>query len=258
MRNLLLLTLASLLVSCQYVEQIKQKIPFLKKETAVTEPKEYVPQAAPALEDDKVVQFTPRDRLLNLLEQFLNSPDATMLDIVMAEFDKNRSVFTTTIDAQLITVLNRAIPSIQQADPNVLFGMTQLLSFLVGDNKEHLRLVLSRGFDVSPMELAKLMSDRTDDKLCYISSLVPTEINPDMKRNYLESRLANVLNAKTVGDPKANIYLDQCERTLRLTLNQPVSGEPTAVVPEAAPAQEDSSAAPTEPPPAVSEPVTTP
>lgn len=231
MRNLLLLTLTSFLVSCQYVEQIKQKLPFLKKEAVVAQPKEFIPQAAPALEDDKVVQFTPRDRLLNLLEQFLNSPDATMLDIVMAEFDKNRSVFTTTLDSQLTTVLNRAIPLIQQADPNVLFGMTQLLSFLVGDNKEHLRLVLSRGFDVSPMQLAKFMSDRSDDKLCYISSLVPTEITQDQKRTYLESRLANVLNAKTAGDPKANIYLDQCERTLRLTLNQPVGGEP--VVPEA-------------------------
>ena len=231
MRNLLLLTLTSFLVSCQYVEQIKQKLPFLKKEAVVAQPKEFIPQAAPALEDDKVVQFTPRDRLLNLLEQFLNSPDATMLDIVMAEFDKNRSVFTTTLDSQLTTVLNRAIPLIQQADPNVLFGMTQLLSFLVGDNKEHLRLVLSRGFDVSPMQLAKFMSDRSDDKLCYISSLVPTEITQDQKRTYLESRLANVLNAKTAGDPKANIYLDQCERTLRLTLNQPVGGE--TVVPEA-------------------------
>ncbi len=226
MRNLFWLTLTSLLVSCQYVEQIKQKIPFLKKEAVVVQPREYVPAAAPALEDDKVVQFTPRDRLLNLLEQFLNSPDATMLDIVMSEFDKNRSVFTTTADSQLTTVLNRAISSVQQADPNVLFGMTQLLSFLVGDNKEHLRLVLSRGFDASPMQLAKLMSERGDDKLCYISSLVPPEINLDMKRNYLESRLANVLNAKTVGDPKANIYLDQCERTLRLALNQPVADEP--------------------------------
>ncbi len=237
-------------MSCQYVEQIKQKIPFLKKENTVAQPKEYIPQAAPTMENDKVVQFTPRDRLLNLLEQFLNSPDATMLDIVMAEFSKNRTVFTTTIDPQLQTVLNRAIPSIQQADPNVLFGMTQLLSFLVGDNKEHLKSVLSRGFDASPMELAKFMSDRGDDKICYISSLVPPEISADMKRNFLESRLNSVLSAKTAGDPKANVYLDQCERTLRLALNQP-TGEETPVAPAATEALvvEPSTDAPAEPTP---------
>lgn len=244
MRNLLLISLSSLLTSCQYVEQIKQKIPFLKKESVVVEPKEFVPQAAPPIEEDKVVQFTPRDRVLNLLEQFLNSPDATMLDIVIQEFTKNRSVFTTALDPDLQTVLNRAIPPIQQANPNVLYGMTQLLSFLIGDNKEHLRSVLSRGFDASPFELAKLMSERGDDKLCYISSLIPPEITQDMKRNFLESRLTAVVNAKTVGDPKANIYLDQCERTLRLALNQPMNTEAAPAAPTEAPAEAPVEAAP--------------
>lgn len=244
MRNLLFISLSALFVSCQYVEQIKQKIPFLNKEIVVAEPKEFVPQAAPAIEDDKVVQFTPRDRVLNLLEQFLNSPDSTMLDIVLGEFAKSRSVFTTTIDPQLQTVLNRAIPHIQQADPSVLYGMTQLLSFLIGDNKEHLRSVLSRGFDASPFELAKLMSERGDDKLCYISSLIPPEIDLDMKRNFLESRLSAVINAKTVGDPKANIYLDQCERTLRLALNQPMNTEAAPVAEEPIENPADNSAEP--------------
>lgn len=235
MKNLTLIIILFSLQSCQVVDKVKNLISRFQDEQPTTPvAAEFQPVAPPEIEKDKIIQISPRDRMITLLQQFNNSPDETLLQMVLVEFEKNKSVFTQVIDAGLKTEINRAIPSLQQGNTVTLKCMTSLLSFLVGENKDHLRSVLSRAFDSMPLELAQILSKRSDDKICYISSLVPPEIEKEARKNYLQARLNSVIDVKSKSNLEAQtaIFLDQCEKTIRLELNTDGSGniEPTPPV----------------------------
>ncbi len=227
-----------LLTGC--VEQIKQRVESLLGEDAPvkdpTAPEEYKPTPPPVMEQDKIIQVSPKERLFSLLEQFNRTPDSTLMTMVIKEFTVNKAIFSTTIDPALYSALNRTVPNVQQGDISTLQLLTQLLPLLNGENKEHLFGILARGFDSAPALLADLMGRRTEDKLCNLVNIVPPEVTIEEKRNFLESRLAGITAAKDgVGNNAAAFaYLEACQKTLQLTLAPALSEPQPALEPAAA------------------------
>lgn len=218
-----------LLTGC--VEQLKQRVENLLGEDVPVKdpsaPEEYKPTPPPVMEQDKIIQVSPKERLLSLFEQFNRTPDSTLMTMVVKEFTVNKAIFGEKVDPALYSALNRTVPNVQQGDLSTLQLLTQLLPLLNGENKEHLFGILARGFDSAPAVLADLMGRRTEDRLCNLVNNVPPEVTLEEKRNFLESRLAGITSAKeSVGNNAAAFaYLEACQKTLQLTL-APALSEP--------------------------------
>lgn len=173
------------------------------------------------MDQDKALQITPKERVLTLFAQFNRTPDETLLGIVQSEFATNKALFGLTLDAALKTEINRAVPNVQQGDKTTLRLLVQLLPHLQGDNKEHLREVIALGFDNVPALTCDLLGKSGEDKLCVLVNLIPREVIPEAKKDFLESRLAALNLLKTDGTASATtrLYADACVRTLQLALN---------------------------------------
>ncbi len=224
------------LTSC--VEQVKQRMSSLlgNPPTPVEDnAASYKPVPPPALDQDKALQISPKDRVLTLFAQFNRAPDETLLDIVQSEFTLNKALFGLTIDAALKTEINRAVSNVQQGDKTTLRLLVQLLPQLQGENKEHLRGVIARGFDSVPAVTCDLMGKSGEDKLCIMVNIIPPEVTPEAKKDFLESRLNALIlqRVDTSVGATAKIYGDACIRTLQLALNMtPAETNGTTATPE--------------------------
>ncbi len=238
--------LICLMLASSCVEQVKQRVGALlgeSSETTEAVSEEFKPIPPPSLEQDKIVQVSPKEKLISLFEQFNRSPDDTLKGLVLAEFVNNKGLFSQTLDPQLVNALNRSVPNVQQGDAVTIHFLTQLYSHVVGDNKEHLRSVLARAFDSAPNILSDYMARMGEDKLCIIVGIVPPEVSPESKRDFLMTRWQDLTALKQSNgtSPAGLLYVDACLRTLNLALNP--SGEPT-VAPESAPVPVPAEASP--------------
>ncbi len=250
MKSLILIINLLCLTAC--VEQVKQRVGALlgNPPAAVEEDSaSYKPEPPPAVDQDKPLQITPKERVLTLFAQFNRTPDETLLGIVQSEFTVNKAQFGLTLDAALKTEINRAVANVQQGDKLTLRLLVQLLPQLQGENKEHLRGVIARGFDSVPGLTCELLGKSGEDKLCILINLIPPEVTPEAKKDFLESRLAatNLLKADGSSSVTARLYADACVRTLQLALNMtPAETNGTQPVPDAAPLDAAVPAVPTQ------------
>jgi hypothetical protein len=211
----------------------------------------YRPEPPPAVDQDKPLQITPKERVLTLFAQFNRTPDETLLGIVQAEFATHKAVFGLTLDASLKTEINRAVPNVQQGDKTTLRLLVQLLPHLQGENKEHLREVIARAFDSVPGIACDLLGKSGEDKLCVLVNLVPPEVIPEAKNDFLQARLVGVGLVKNDGtlSPTARLYAEACLRTLQLAVEAtPVEPESAPLPPDAAPAVDPTVPAPAQDP----------
>lgn len=211
-----------LLVSCQAVETIKQRAlemaglapaPVVVEET-------FTPEPPPSIEKDAVVQVTPKDKILTLFEQFNREPDDYVLGLIINELTQNKSIFKAERDQALANVLNRLVPWVQQGQIQTMSLLVQLLPLMLGENRELVKIILSRAYDSAPLQLIDMLTRRMEDKLCYMASMTPPEVSVDNKRNYLESRREQLTALKdTTGLTATHLnYLEVCLRTLDVTL----------------------------------------
>ena len=236
MKSLILLINLLWLTSC--VEQVKQRVStLLGNPPAPLEdsPASYKPVPPPSVEQDKALQISPKERVLSLFAQFNRSPDDTLYGLVMSEFSANKALFSVPTDEALKTELNRSITNVQQGDRLTIRLLVQLLPVLPGDNKEFLRGVVARGFDSAPGVLSDVMARSNEDKLCLLVGIIPPEVTPEAKKDFLENRLNNLLglSGDTTLSALARGYADACIRTLQLALNlTPAETNGTVVVPQ--------------------------
>jgi hypothetical protein len=237
-----LILIINLLCLTACVEQVKQRVgALLGNPPAAVEDDSasYKPEPPPAVDQDKPLQITPKERVLTLFAQFNRTPDEALLGIVQSEFTVNKAQFGLTLDAALKTEINRSVANVQQGDKLTLRLLVQLLPQLQGENKEHLRGVIARGFDSAPGLTCDLLGKSGEDKLCILVNLVPPEVTPEAKKDFLESRLAATTLVKEDGtlSVTARLYADACVRTLQLALNMtPAETNGTQAVPDSAPA----------------------
>lgn len=237
-----------LTAGCQPLEQVQETVRgfFGARPAEPDVTTEYTPTPPPALEADKVVQLGPKEKVLTLLEQFNRAPEDVVAGLIINELTQNRSVFLATEDAALKNVLNRLVPWVQQGQPQTISLLLQLAPLLLGENKELVRSIVSRGFDSDPVFLINQLLKRGEDKLCYLSSLVPSEISTENKLNFLLSRREQLLELKLDTSLTAAqlSFLETCIRTIELTTT-PIApaapAEPPAPAVQAAP---DSASAP--------------
>jgi hypothetical protein len=210
------------LVSCQAVENIKQRTLEMvgQAPAPITVDDTFTPEPPPSMEKDVIVKLTPKEKILTLFEQFNRGPDDYLLGLIISELTQNKALFTTARDSSLENVLNRLVPWVQQGQVHTLSLLVQMLPVMVGENKDLVKIILSRAFDSAPILLIDMLLKRSEDKLCYMASMTPTEVSVDNKRNYLESRrdqLAALKDAPGLTAAHLN-YLELCLRTLELTL----------------------------------------
>lgn len=194
----------------------------------------------PAIENDKVVQFTPKDKLLALIEQFNRSPDDSLLAITVEEFTKQKQIFGSQEDASLVTVLNGTISLVQSKNKNAIQLLVQLHGLLVGENQQFLRSILARGFDFAPTLTVNLLNKFEQDKNCSMVTVTPAEIPADESFSFLDNRLNAVAPARLVVGQSALYvpFIDTCLAQLRLALSAY-----TTPAPAEAPSSPDAAAA---------------
>ncbi len=229
-----------LLVGCQAVEEGRRRVRGLLGLSVPTPPAEapeYAPAPPPALEDDKVMQLTPKAKLLALLGQALDSGDATARELFLEDLAAKRDLFGAARDPELASALNRAIPAVQAADRNTLQLLVSAFPLLVGENKDHLRTILGRALDHAPALALPMIAKSGQDRLCLTAASLPEEVGPEAKRTFFETRLAGLSAARAAlgSDAVTLALLDACERSLQLELEKipapaPVA-DPDAAVP---------------------------
>jgi len=219
-----------LLASAACVEKIKGYVGLKPTAELEAEPVAYKPEPPPSVETDRTIQLTPKERVLTLFAQFNRSPDETLAGLVLAGVSENKTLFTTKIDDALKTEINRSIPLVQQGDRLAIKLLAQLLTQLVGENKEHLRGVLAQGFDSAPAMTAEYITRMNEEKLCNLILLVPLEVTPEAKYDFLLARFTalTALRTDTSLAPGTRLYVDTCARTLEIALNP--SAPPTATI----------------------------
>lgn len=202
----------------------------------------FMPEPPPSMEKDAVVQVTPKDKILALFEQFNREPDDYLLGLIINELTQNKSIFKAERDPSLANVLNRLVPWVQQGQSQTMSLLVQMLPLMLGENRELVKIILSRAFDSAPLLLIDMLTRRMEDKLCYMASMTPSEVSIDNKRNYLESRREQLTALKdTTGLTATHMnYLEVCLRTLELTLAPkdappPVEAPAITIEPTAAP-----------------------
>lgn len=250
------LSLLLLLSGCNFYEGAVQKAREALNQSAPVLPDDapavYKVVPPPALENDKVVQFGPKDRLIALVEQFRNSPDDSLLQITVDEFTKQKQLFGATQDPALVTVLNGLIPLVQSKNKNTLQLLVQLHALLVGENQTFLRTILARGFDFAPALTVNFLIKFEQDKLCSMVSATPVEVTKEERYAFLEERLNALAPARllTGQTPVYTPYIDTCLSQLRLEMAKE-SPPPEAVLPSPAvdSPTTDTSATPTTPSP---------
>lgn len=233
MKTLSSLIILLTLTSC--VEKLKSSVGLGQPSEEQSTPAAYKPEPPPSVETDRTIQLSPKEKLMTLFSQFNRSPDETLAGLVVAGFTQNKTAFSAKMDDELKTELNRSVSLIQQGDRLAIRLLAQLMTQLVGENKEHLRGVLARGFDSAPALTAEYLVKMNEEKLCSLALLVPVEVTPEAKYDFLLARLAamNALKVDTTLNPSVRLYIDTCARTLEIALNP--SSEPTPAA-ESAPA----------------------
>jgi len=192
----------------------------------VAAPEEATPEARvtppPSLEDDKVVQFTPKEKLVALVKQFASSPDDSLLAITVDEFGRQKQAFGLTRDVDLISSLNGTIPLIQEKNRNAIQLLVQLHPMLVGENQAVLRSILARGFDFAPTLTVNLLNKFEQDKTCTLVMTTPEDVASDERFSYLENRLSVLAPARLVAGQSQYyiLYVDTCLSQLQLELNK--------------------------------------
>lgn len=243
MKKALSCLLLLLLVSCNALEKGLQHARETlsnnasKPQVAPDPATEYKTIAPPPIDKDPVVQFTPKDRILALLNQFNSSPDNAQLALTVEELTKNKGIFGPTRDVALVSALNGAIVNLQENDRNTVQLLVQLMPLLEGQNQTHLRGVLARGFDYSPQATVDMLTKFGEDKTCASVLVIPPEIGAEEKGDFLRDRSQALSAAKTVAGkpPLYYLYLDAC-----LSLLAPLIPAPAAI----------DGPQPTDPPPA--------
>lgn len=231
MVKLMRIFLLLFLVSCQAVETIKQRaleIAGLAPEPVVVE-ETFTPEPPPSMEKDAVVQVTPKEKILALFEQFNREPDDYVLGLIITELTQNKALFKSERDPSLANVLNRLVPWVQQGQSQTMGLLVQMMPLMLGENRELVKIILSRAFDSAPLLLIDMLTRRSEDKLCYMASMTPPEVSMDNKRNYLESRREQLTALKeTTGLTATHLnYLEVCLRTLDVTLAPKDAPPPT-------------------------------
>ena len=224
-----------LLVGCNIYENAVQKAREALDQAPATLPTDSTPTykvvVPPALENDKVVQFTSKDRLIALIGQFNSSPDDSLLALTTDEFLKNKQIFGVKRDAELVTALNGTIQLIQDKNKNAIQLLVQLHPLLVGDNQTFLKTVLARGFDSAPTLTVNLLNKFEQDKLCTLVTMTPEEITKEERYSYLDNRLNVIAPARLVTgqSPLYTPYIDTCLSQLRLEMSK--ENPPTDAIP---------------------------
>lgn len=229
MKTKLILPLLIGLAGCNTVQDVVQKARGLMDKDKVVvkeEPVEvYSPYIPPSIENDKVVQFSPKDRLIALIEQFNESRDNSTLAITIDEFSKNKQLFGVTQDQSLVTVLNGSILGLQRKNKNTIQLLVQLHDILVGENLKFLRTILARGFDYDPVMTANLLIKFEQDKNCTLVTELPVELGKEEYAYFLDNRLNTVAPARLVTSqsPVFTPYVDICVSQLRVALAKETS-----------------------------------
>ena len=226
MKTKLIIPLLLVLAGCNAVQNVVQKARDLfvpnKNVTKIEVEENYNVIAPPAIENDKVVQFSPKERLLALIEHFNRSQDNSTLAITIDEFNKQKQLFGTVKDQALVTVLNGSILGVQEKNRNTIQLLVQLHGILVGENLKFLRTILARGFDYDPVTTANLLIKFEQDKNCSIVTELPDELQKDEQAYFLDNRLNMVAPARLVTgqSPLFTPFLDTCVSQLRLALTK--------------------------------------
>ncbi len=252
MKHVFFFISASLLLSsCQVVEQVSGKLRTLvgRPATPVESAPDFVPPPSPEPERDRVLQVSPREKVLSLFEQFVRTPDTFTSDLLIELLEKNKSLFGASRDEALRNNLNRLIPHVQNGDQVTILLLAKLHPRFLGENKDQLRSVLARAFDFHPRVLADTLMRLNEDKLCYLAQVVPAEIEESSKRTFLEVRRQGIEEVKRATGVTAGLlaYLEVCAKTIDLqlgTLPSPPAIDGEALESEDAAATEDSAPQP--------------
>lgn len=247
-----------LLSGCNAIEQAVQKLRGTSETTIDSGVPVYPVVPPPSLENDKVVQFSAKDRLLALLEQFNSSPDENLLALTVDGFAKQKQVFGLKRDPALVSALNGTIAQVQARNKNAVQLLVQLHAVLIGENQAFLRTVLARGFDHAPAMTGAYLLKFGQDTTCSLAAVAPEELSSEEKFSFFENRLNAVAPARLVtGQPPVYaVFMDACVSQLRGELSrlgvpsesQPAepTAEPTASEPPAEPSTTEA-AKPTNP-----------
>lgn len=230
MKIFLVIASVTLLAGCQPVELVRAKIAEWRG-TALPAAQEpivnTVPLNLPTVEEDKVIQFTPKEKIISMIEQFNRAPDASGMEMVLEELGKQRTLLGMTKDVAFISALNGAIPNIQTGDTLTIEFLVRLMPLVSGDNLRHVRLMVARIFDSRPLLGLIALSKTNADPSCGLVMDLPEDVTPETRFTFLENRRLSLESARSslASRPPVLAYLDMCTNQLQAVLPPPAPVE---------------------------------
>jgi hypothetical protein len=226
-KNFILLLWAVSFAGCQPVELVRGKIAEWRggptppaQEPVVNS----VPIDLPTVDEDKVIQFTPKEKIISMIEQFNRSPDAAGMEMVLEELGKQRTLLGMTKDVAFISAINGALPQIQIGDTLTVEFLVRLLPLVSGDNLRHVRLMVARIFDNRPLLGLIALSKTNADASCALVLDLPEDVTPETRLTFLENRRSSLESTRPTlaSRPTVLAYLETCINQLQAVLPAPV------------------------------------
>jgi hypothetical protein len=219
---IVLLTLAA----CQPVSEIRRRVDAWRGVEAPADASaiaEVPPVVLPTIEEDKVVQFDPRERVLAMIDQFNRAPDATAGELLLQELVKQRTVFGEKRDAAFVSALSGLMPHLQTQEVVAVHLLVRMVPLLQGENQRHAQVMVGRALDHAPALAMTALAKAATDPQCTPALIVPEDVPADEKLVFLENRRAALDSARPAlaQNPAALNLLDTCYRNLQNVLPPP-------------------------------------
>ncbi len=213
-------------VACQPVREVRRQLDAwrgIEAPSDSAQAPEVPPVVLPTIEDDKVVQFDPRERVLALLDHFNRAPDAASGEMLLQELVKQRTVFGTTRDAGFVSALNGLVPLLQTQETVAVHLLVRMVPLLQGENQRAANMMVGRALDHAPVLALTALAKAATDPQCTPALMVPDDVPADGKIVFLDNRRTALTNARAAlaQNPAALNLLDVCHRHLQGALPPP-------------------------------------
>lgn len=172
-------------------------------------------------EAQKIVEITPQKKFYNLINGYINTPEAGIKNILVREFQLNGKIFKTE-DAELISNLSKLAPLIEQGNMDALEISFQAYANLEDSNLEAIAPIVATGFDYQAKKSLELYLSLKKDQYCSLITAFGKDNDEDGKLLILEARktnIAEVLTDTTIPESLKALIKD-CDKTLQLELTK--------------------------------------
>ncbi|MFZ4714676.1 MAG: hypothetical protein ACOYL6_13235 [Bacteriovoracaceae bacterium] len=181
--------------------------------TAVPEVKDY------KKEGEAIALITPQKKVYNLINGFLTTPETSIKNLLVAEFQRASFTFKND-DSELISSLTKFAPLIQDTNADAMDIVIAAYINLQGANQEAAAYILATGLDYMLPKTLELYFSKKKENFCAFAHMVDKHFEIEQKISIFKERREALAeyHANTTHPENLRAYAVECDKDIQLEL----------------------------------------